>query len=641
MNTNTTPKPHNNRQPVNVLLALRRCLSTSLWTFAAAATLAQAQSSKDQIVDLSQVPQIHETTEQRDTRMQWFRDAKFGMFIHWGPCTVGDREIGWGRNANRPWDINKHGPRTSDADYDNYFKRFNPVKYDADAWVRLAQEAGMKYMVLISKHHDGFSQFDSKLTEHDIMATPYGKDIVKQFVDACHKHGMKAGLYYSTRDWFNTDYLVGDNTKYDGWYRGQIEELLSNYGKIDMMWFDHVGGRDWGKWRFDQLFAMMYRLQPGLLVNNRAARFCGPASPEDRGPVTPDIRKMTDGDFDTPEQQIGAMNLKHDWESCMILSPTPQGDGWSYRSNGKTRPLDECIRMLASIASGGGNLLLNFGPDQFGEFRPEEAAIAKGMGAWLKKNGDAIYGTRGGPFTNGKWGGSTHRGNTVYLQVFDWPGDKLRLGALPQKVTKARLLSSGMDVAFAQTARGLDVTVPVAQRENPVTVIELTLDQPVTRGQQVGSARSRFEDETTYGRIVSENATFKMSSPSAHDQAADHAKLFRGEKSDRGFAFHTGDETNPWVQIDLGKVINVTGLVIENRPGERRTEGLTLSISDNAQQWTKVWAAPKWQQTWEVSVTTTQAGAEVPGRAARYLKLESKPAKPAPMLLNRVGVYGK
>jgi alpha-L-fucosidase len=398
------------------------------------------------------------------------------------------------------------------------------VKYDAEAWVRLAQEAGMKYMVLIAKHHDGFSQFDSQLTEHDIMATPYGKDIVKQFVEACHKHGMKVGLYYSTRDWFHPDYLVGDNAKYDAWYRGQIEELLSHYGKIDVMWFDHVGGRDWGKWRFDELFAMMYRRQPGLLVNNRAARFCGPASAEDRGPATPDIRKMTDGDFDTPEQQIGAMNLKRDWESCMILSPTPQHDGWSYRSSGQTRPLEECIRMLASIASGGGNLLLNFGPDQFGEFRPEEVAIAKGIGAWLKKYGAAIYGTHGGPFTNGKWGGSTHRGTTVYLHVFDWPGDTLRLGALPQKITQATVFPGGTNVACVQTARGVDVTVPAAERDTPVTVIELTLDQPVPRGQQVGSARSRFEDQATYGLVVSENATFKRSSPSVHDKARDHSK---------------------------------------------------------------------------------------------------------------------
>ena len=350
---------------------------------------------------------------------------------------------------------------------------------------------------------------------------------------------------------------------------------------------------------------------------------------------------MTDGDFDTPEQQIGAMNLKRDWESCMILSHTPQGDGWSYRSNGKTRPLDECIRMLASTASGGGNLLLNFGPDQFGEFRPEEAAIAKGMGAWLKKYGDAIYGTRGGPFTNGKWGGSTHRGSKVYLHVFDWVGDMLRLGALPQKITKARILPGGAEVVFGQTVRGVDVTVPEVQHDNPVTVIELTLDQAVPRGQQVGSRRSRFEDQAAYGRVVSENATLAMSSPSVHDQAADRPRLFRGGKSDRGFAFHTGDEMNPWVQVDLGKVVKVTGLIIENRPGERRTEGLMLSISEDGQRWTRAWTSPIWQPLWEVSIATLQAGAEVPGRSARYLKLETKSTKPAPMLLQRVEVFGK
>ncbi len=448
-----------------------------------------AQSSRDQVVDLSQVPQLHETPEEHDARMAWFRDAKFGMFIHWGPCTVGDREIGWGRHANRPWDVNQNGPRSSDPDYDSYYKRFNPVTYDAEAWARLAQTAGMKYMVLIAKHHDGFSQFDSKLTSYTIMATPYGRDIVKQFVEAGHKHGLKVGLYYSTRDWYNPDYLVGDNAKYDTWYRGQVEELLGHYGKIDLMWFDHVGGRDWGKWRFDQLFAMMYRLQPGLLVNNRAARFCGPASPGDRGPATPEIARMTDGDFDTPEQEIGRMNLKRDWESCMILSPTPQGDGWSYRSAGKTRPLDECIRMLASTASGGGNLLLNLGPDQYGEFRETEVAIVKGMGSWLRKYGEAIYGTRGGPFTNGKWGGATHHENKVFLHVFEWLGDRLRLGAIPQKVISARVLPGGAAIVCVQNNGNVEVTVPPNQRDHPVTVVELTLDQPVARGQQVEGAK--------------------------------------------------------------------------------------------------------------------------------------------------------
>ncbi len=178
----------------------------------------------------------------------------------------------------------------------------------------------------------------------------------------------------------------------------------------------------------------------------------------------------------------------------MILSPTPQGDGWSYRSNGRTRPLDECIRMLASTASGGGNLLLNLGPDQQGEFRPDEVAIARGMGAWLKQYGRAIYETRGGPFTNGKWGGSTHRGNTVFLHVFEEPTETLRLPALPQKIVQARRVPGGGEVVVTQTARGVDVALPRDRREQPVTVIELTLDQPVSRGQQVGPVDLRVED---------------------------------------------------------------------------------------------------------------------------------------------------
>ena len=158
-------------------------------------------AAQNAIADLSAVPQIHQTEAERDERMQWFRDAKFGMFVHWGPCSVGQKEIGWGREANRPWDINRHGPRTADPEYDNYYKQFNPVKYDPDAWARVAKESGMKYMVLITKHQDGFSMFDSKLSAYSIMSSPHARDIVKPFVEACHRHGLKAGLYYSTRDW--------------------------------------------------------------------------------------------------------------------------------------------------------------------------------------------------------------------------------------------------------------------------------------------------------------------------------------------------------------------------------------------------------------------------------------------------------
>lgn len=333
--------------------------------------------------DLSDVPQINETKEQRDDRMDWFRDAKFGMFIHWGPCSVGQKEIGWGRDGNRPWDINMHGPRTDDPVYDNYYKQFNPTEYDADQWVTFAKASGMKYMVLITKHHDGFSQFDSKLTNYDIMAGPYKKDIAGALADACHKHGMKLGFYYSTRDWYHPDYLVGDNKKYDRFYRGQIRELLSNYDQVDVMWFDHVGGRDWGKWKFDELFATMYELQPKLIVNNRAARFCGPKTDNDRGPASPDIEKMTAGDYYTPEGRIGSMDIERDWESCIHV-----GQGWSYRGEDGFKGPDDCIRMLVSCTTGGGNLLLNFGPRPDGTFAEGEVKVAVAMGKWLKAYGD-------------------------------------------------------------------------------------------------------------------------------------------------------------------------------------------------------------------------------------------------------------
>jgi len=446
----------------------------------APAPLAQADP-----VDLSYVPQIHETTEQRDARMQWFRDAKFGMFLHWGPVSLSGKEVGWGRNANRPWDIDKHGPRTEDPVYDTLYKRFNPVKFNANQWVRIAQNAGMRYMVIICKHHDGFSMFDSKLTEYDMMATPYGKDIIDQFSKACHRAGMRLGFYYSTRDWYHPDYLVGDNARYDQWYRSQIEELLSRYGKVDVMWFDHVGGRNWGKWKFDQLFSMMYRLQPGLIVNNRSARFCGPPSPEDRGPATPEIRKMTDGDFDTPEERLGRMDLAHDWESCMTLV----GGQWSWKPDGRMYTLDGTVAMLVNCVTGGGNLLLNIGPMPTGEIEGRQAELLDQVGGWIRPRAEAIYGTRGGPFANGTWGGSSHRGNKVYVFVREWKNGTVSLGPLPQKITAVKRLIDGSTVDFTQTDKGVVLMLPAGQRDPCYTVLTLTLDRPVPdgtviRGQQ-------------------------------------------------------------------------------------------------------------------------------------------------------------
>ena len=583
--------------------------------------------------DLSHVPQISETPQQHDARMQWFRDAKFGMFIHWGPSSVGATEIGWGRNAARPWDIGKPNnarQRTEDPVYDNYNKQFDPTNYNADAWVNFAKECGMKYMVIIAKHHDGFSMFDSKVTDYDIMATPYKRDIIKLFAEACHKNGIKLGIYYSTRDWYNPDYLQGDNAKYDQWYRTQIQELLSNYGQVDVVWFDSVGGNDWGKWKFDELFAMMYRLQPGLLINNRV-KFIGPKTPEDRKPASPEIEKMTKGDFGTPEGVIGAYTIDKDWESCMR-----NGRGWSYRGEDGFREPDDAIRMLVSSVTGGGNLLLDFAPRPDGTFTVGDMKVGRAAGAWLKKYGEAIYGTRGGPYRNGSWGGSCHKGGKLFLHLFPKRKGAWVFDLLPCKVLSARVLG-GEPVKFAQSDKELSFQVGEGQYDAPVTVIELSLDQPVKDGTTVGSVHG--EDLSEHGKILSENATLEISSQSRHDQN-DHERLFKGDKPKHGKAFQTEPENNPLAKIDLGAVKNVKAVIIENQALERRTAGLILSVSADGQKWEKVWKAEQWDLSWTIPLTTFETGAEVPGRKVRYLKMETKGATNHPLILQRFTAYG-
>ena len=585
--------------------------------------------------DLSKVPQMSETKEQRDERMQWFRDAKFGMFIHWGPCSIGKVEIGWGRKANRPWDISGiQTPRTEDPVYDNYYKQFNPTKYNAEEWVSFAKESGMKYMVLVAKHHDGFAQFATKVSDYNIMNSPYAKDIIKAYADACHKQGMKLGLYYSTRDWYHPDYLVGDNVKYDAFYRAQVKELLTNYGMVDVIWFDHVGGRDWGKWKFDELFSMMYQLQPKLIVNNRAAAFCGPDTPQDKKAPTPELAKMVKGDFDTPEGFIGSMNIASDWESCLHV-----GGQWAYGGEDGFKGPEDCIRMLVSCTTGGGNLLLNFGPRPDGTFAEGEAKVTRAMGTWLKKYGEAVYGTCGGPYRNGTWGGTCHKGNKLYLLVYEWPTEGLAFDPLPNKVLTARTLT-GVPCTFKQSAAEWSVQLAKKDMDTPVTVIEVTLDKPLEGGIIIGELRTPQDYRGEFGAILSADAKLETSSSLGGDwdKPGNHARLFAGERL--AVAFHTRDEKNPWAKVDLGAVKTVHAVAIENRPNERRTEGLILSTSENGQTWQEVWRAKTWEATWTVPLTHLDAGAQVPGRKIRFIKVETLNDKPQGLLLQRITAFG-
>ena len=403
--------------------------------------------------------------------MAWWREARFGLFIHWGPSSLSGKEISWAR-IGHPHDL--HGNESVPPEqYDNLYKRFNPVKFDADAWMRLAKDAGMKYVVFITKHHDGFSMWPTKLRpDYSIAATPFQRDICREIAAAAHKHGLKLGWYYSTRDWTHPDYLVGDNRKYDEFYRGQVRELLSNYGRVDLLWFDHVAG-NWRDYRFPELFEMIYRLQPGILVNNRAAAFFQPTVDQ----PAPGLGPLVGGDFDTPEQRIGHFQNDRPWESCMTITDCVGGGGWSYRPDGRTRRFEECLRMLVSCASGDGNLLLNVGPLPTGEIAADQQEVLRQMGRWLAKYGESIYGTRGGPLRNGDWGGATFRDKAIYLHILKWSGDRLHLPPLRAKVVSVGALTGGSPT-LEQTGAGVTIVLPPDRQDKSDTVVKLELDAP-------------------------------------------------------------------------------------------------------------------------------------------------------------------
>lgn len=460
------------------------------------------------------IPQLTETAEQTEERMKWFRDAKFGLFIHWGPASISGEEISWGMK-DRIEAGAKHQKVPRDT-YMNLYKEFNPTKFNADKLLSLADKAGMKYLVFVTKHHDGFSMWPTKekrfpansseasesgLPEHfSIADTPYKKDILKEVRDATLKHGLKLGWYYSTRDWTHPEYLQGDNKIYNDYYENQVEELLSDYGPVDILWFDHCFGK-WDQYTIPRLHEKMYSHNPQLLLNNRAARGL-PDIPEE-------YTKLAHADYDTPENRKGAFQHGRPWESCMILSPHPDHGGWSYRPESITRSLTETIQLLSSCVTGDGNMLLNLAPLPDGTILPAEQAILEGIAPWMEKYSEAIYKTRGGPWINGSWGGSTYRENNVYLHLFpstdEESSDKsqsLTLNLLPENVISATSID-GKAIIFNQDKNKgtIKVTLPATERNEHVSIIKLTLDAPVS-GVLYGPALAHQKENEIPGTLT-------------------------------------------------------------------------------------------------------------------------------------------
>ena len=408
-----------------------------------------------------------EESTNKTGRLAWWREARFGMFIHWGPVSLKGTEIGWSRGAEVPV-----------ADYDALYKKFNPTLFDADAWVTIAKQAGMKYVVITSKHHDGFCIWDTKLTDYNIMNTPFHRDILKELSAACRKQGVVFSTYHSILDWHHPDYPLGspggktekpgaNMDRYVAYLKGQLAEIIRNYGPLGIMWFDGQWEKPWNPDRGQDLYNYVRNLQPSIIINNRV----GAARPGKDGSVN---AEAAGGDYDTPEQKIGNFQNDRPWESCITIC-----EQWSWRPDDKLKSLKECLQTLIRCAGGDGNLLLNVGPMPDGRIEPRQVERLKEIGQWLDANGQTIYGTRGGPFKPGAWGASTYKGDSIYVHVFEWPEGGLALPSIGKKIVGWKALTGGQ-ADVKQDAQGLRISVAKEHRKEIDTLIELKLDGPVS-----------------------------------------------------------------------------------------------------------------------------------------------------------------
>ncbi|MBN1395056.1 MAG: alpha-L-fucosidase [Pirellulales bacterium] len=384
-----------------------------------------------------------------------WQDLKFGIFIHWGPVCLAGTELGHSRGKEVPVEV-----------YDNLYKRFNPVNYNADEIVNLVQESGAKYIVYIARHHDGFCMFDTKLIDYNIMNTPFGRDTLGEMAVACHKRYFPFGIYDSVCDWWHPDFPLGSPKgytrkpnpnidRYEKYLTAQVEELMTKYGPLLTLWFDYP--QEFNQERGLRILHRIRQLQPDVLINNRLAAPMGEAVP---------------GDYDTPEGRVGNMQLDRPWETCMKL-----GQQWSYKPNDTTLPLKKCLHTLINTAGGGGNLLLNVGPRPDGSIEPEQAERLRDMGKWLKKYGESIYATRGGPFERGPWGATTNKGNTIYLHILDPTLEQVKLAPLRRKIISSRVLTGGTATVKNDDV-ALRVSVPKSDRNEIDTIVALELNGP-------------------------------------------------------------------------------------------------------------------------------------------------------------------
>jgi alpha-L-fucosidase len=463
--------------------------------------------------------------------LEAWKDMRFGMFICWGPVSLTGHEIGWSR-----------GRQTPIREYDSLYKRWDPKNYDADEWVEVVKEMGARYVIFLTKHHDGFCLWDTKHTEYNVMNSPMGRDVTKELADACKKGGIALFPYYSTCDWYHPDFPGTGHAgrtkrkkhnldRYTEYLEAQSKELITNHGPLLGIWYDVPQHFD--RARGERVIRYVRGLQPSLLVNNRTG---------------------APGDFDTPEQHVGRPNRNRPWESCITL-----GTQWAWKPNDRLKSWEEAVRMLVVCASGDGNLALNTNPMPDGRIEPRQVESFRKIGRWMKMYGESIYGTRGGPFLapdmnkrrfnsarhrfslpGGRWwGGSTHKGSTVYLHVLRWPSDSIVLPDIGRKVVSHRLLAGG-EATVKRTKQYVEISVPEDKRDELDTIVRIEFDKPVGDVEPVVTGRPSL------AQSCKATASGIWPNPRLGPELA-----FDGDSSTRWGG--APDSKAGWLAVDLGK----------------------------------------------------------------------------------------
>ncbi|WP_348620769.1 alpha-L-fucosidase [Pedobacter lusitanus] len=389
-----------------------------------------------------------------------FMDQRFGMFIHWGPVTLRGTEIGWSRGINVPAD-----------DYDNLYKEFNPVLFNADEWVKTAKDAGMKYLTITAKHHDGFLLWPSAVSDYNIMNSPYKVDVVGLLAAACKKYDIRFCIYFTVLDWHDPNYpfhkpgqknidAKADMKKFVLTMKSEIQELVNNYHPY-MLWFDGNWESPWKNEYGIDIYTYIKKLDPKVIINNRIG------ANSEHTKLGPEIL----GDYATPEQKIGALNMNDPWETCMTIC-----NQWAWKPNDSLKSLKECIQTLAKTAGGNGNLLFNVGPMPDGRIEKRQATRLKEMGNWLKLYGESIYKTKGGPFKPNEIYAATRKGNKLYIHVFDKKSNELILPALHAVLVRKAFLLNGGAINYQQAAGVITLQLPAQLPDQNDSVIVLELN---------------------------------------------------------------------------------------------------------------------------------------------------------------------